>query len=36
VVDSFEPHALIEIIATNARKYAYFLITPQIYEKLLK
>jgi len=26
VVDSFEPHALIVIIATNARKYAYFLI----------
>jgi hypothetical protein len=26
VVDSFEPHALIVIIATNARKFAYFLI----------
>jgi len=26
VVDSFEPHALIAIIATNARKYVYFFI----------
>jgi len=26
VVDSFEPHALITIIVTNAKEYTYFLI----------
>ena len=26
VVDSFEPHALITIIATNTKEYTYFLI----------